>query len=388
MSTSRVSLWMAILVRTALLLLPGHPVDVGTFQAWALRLAEVGPTRFYASVGFVDYTPGYLLVLWPIGRLIRLFPMAGPALAKLPPLLADFAVAALLARLGGARAARWYLWNPAVLVAGALWGQAESVAMAWLLGGWWMLVQGRILEAAALFGFAGLTKPQYAPGLLLAAVWAARAGFLRRDNAVRALGVCGAAVVLPSLLFGLTPLTLVGLILRAANVYPYGSVNALNLWYLLGLNWKSDATPVLGIPAALWGQSLVGFVGLVVLWRCWRAREVGTVWLGTAALFCSVFALATRMHERYLFPALPFLLLAWSRGRTGRAVGVGVSLALLGNLLYGLAYLSTFPAYRTWVWEAVWTSFRPPLPQLLAVLVLVSAGWTLWEMECRARLRP
>jgi len=380
MSTSRVWLWMAILVRTALLLLPGHPVDVGTFQAWALRLAEVGPTRFYASVGFVDYTPGYLLVLWPIGRLIRLFPMAGPALAKLPPLLADFAVAALLARLGGARAARWYLWNPAVLVAGALWGQAESVAVAWLLGGWWMLVHGRIPEAAALFGFAGLTKPQYALALLLAAVWAARTGLLHGGNAVRALGVCGAAVVLPSLLFGLTPMTLLALVVRAAGVYPYGSVNALNLWYLLGFNWKPDTTPVLGVPAALWGQSLVGFVGLVVLWRCWRAEEVGTVWGATALLFCSVFALGTRMHERYLFPALPFLLLAWARGRASRGVCVLVSVALLGNLLYGLAYLSTFPSYRTPVWEAVWMSFRSPLPHILAVLVLVSTGWMLCEM--------
>lgn len=385
MGTGRVWLWMAILVRGALLLLPGHSVDVAAFQAWALRLAQVGPLRFYASVGFVDYTPGYLLVLWPVGELIRLLPVAGPALVKLPPALADFAVAALVARLGGARAASWYVWNPAVLLAGALWGQAESVAVAWLLAGWWGLVRGRVLVAAALFGVAGLTKPQYAPGLLLAALWAVRAGLLRRDNALRALGTCAAAVVLPSLLFGLTPLALADLVLRAARVYPYGSVNALNLWYLLGLNWKPDTAPLLGVPAVLWGQALVGAMAGLILWRCWRAQDVGTVWLGTAALFCGLFAFATRMHERYLFPALPFLLLAWALGRTGPAVGVVVSLALLGNLLYGLAYLSTFPAYRSGVWEAVGMSLRPPLPQVLALLGLAATGWALRDLWPRAR---
>lgn len=352
-------------------------MDVATFQSWALRMARTGPFHFYTPDTFVDYLPGYLLVLWPLGVLMRLAPQAGPVLVKLPPALADFAVAGALARLGGPRAAWWYLWNPAVLCIGALWGQAESVAMAWILWGWWALQNRQLVLGGVLLGFGVLTKPQYALVLPVIALWAVRAGRLRREDWGGVVGAGAAAVVLPSLWFGLTPTRLLAFVLQAARVYPYGSVNALNLWHLLGFNWKPDATRWMGMPASAWGLLLAGAVGGVVLWRCGRAREPGSFYLAAAIFFLGVFTLGTRMHERYLFPALPFGILAWRGGRIGAHAVASLTFLLSADLAYGLAYLSTYPATRTPLYHAVWSLFTPPVTAALSLLHLALLGWML-----------
>jgi hypothetical protein len=312
-----------------------------------------------------------------VGILIRLVPQAGPVLVKLPPAVADFAVAGLLARLGGPGAASWYLWNPAVLCIGALWGQAESVAMAWLLGGWWALQNRKAGLAGALLGFGILTKPQYALVLPLMGLWGVRSGALPREDWGRVLATGAATVVLPSLGFGLTPTRLLAQVVQAVRVYPYGSVNALNLWHLLGLNWKSDASPWMGMPANVWGLLLVGGVGGMILWRCARGREPASYDLGASVLFLGAFTLGTRMHERYLFPALPFGLLAWGRGRIGLPPVGALTLLLFVDLVYGLAYLSVHPGTRTPINQAVWNLFPPPVTAVLSLLHLTVLGWML-----------
>jgi hypothetical protein len=212
-----------------------------------------------------------------------------------------------------------------------------------------------------------------------------------RGEWISAVAASAAAIVLPSLLFGLTPTELVSLILRSANVYPYGTVNALNLWYLAGLNWRPDATVVLGLPAAIWGSLLVAAVLLAVLIACWRSADRGRLYLATATIVIVVFVLATRMHERYLFPALPFLLLAWGHGRAGTSQVVALSGVFLANLLYGFAYLSQFPQYRTPLWASVWNAFALPTDAAVAALTVGLAGWLLvavaaagfWESRVR-----
>jgi len=59
---SATTLWalaalLLILVIKLLVLpfLPGLGIDVGTYQAWAIRMAEVGPARMYEPGYFVDY---------------------------------------------------------------------------------------------------------------------------------------------------------------------------------------------------------------------------------------------------------------------------------------------------------------------------------------------
>ncbi len=377
----------AAAVRAALLWAPGHPADLAAFHAWALRLAEVGPWRFYAPGLFADYLPGYLTLLWPLGFLVRAWPSAAGQLVKAVPAAADFAVAALLWRLGGARgqvAALAYLLHPAVLLAGAWWGQAESVSVAWLLGGAVALHGGRPGWAGVLFGWAALTKPQYAAAgaVLLLGLACGRAGL---RTLVWSAGSCALTTAAGGLLFGLSPVGLARLALSASATYPYGSVNALNLWYLAGLNWRPDTLPVLGLMASVWGLLLASLAVAWVTWRVAGRGDPGLAALGAAAVCVAAFALATRMHERYLFPALPLALASWVLGQTGAAFWVALSAVLLANLAYGFGYVASFPQYATPPWSALWPVLSGPASYGAALATVLVAGWSLGAVGSAAR---
>ena len=53
----------------AYVLLPGSGfgTDRASFIGWAEDLAAHGLNGFYGRVSFIDYTPGYLYVLWLLG---------------------------------------------------------------------------------------------------------------------------------------------------------------------------------------------------------------------------------------------------------------------------------------------------------------------------------
>lgn len=111
-------------------------------------MASVGPAGFYRPDYFCDYPPGYMLLCWITGGLMNAFGafstsvgQPGLLLVKLWPILFDLAGAALLylyakKRLGAFPAlflAALYALNPAALVNGAAWGQADSVLTFFLL---------------------------------------------------------------------------------------------------------------------------------------------------------------------------------------------------------------------------------------------------------------
>src|SRR5919201_5743708 len=112
---------VGVLLRLLVLRSPGFPSDVATFQAWAERLAQIGPANFYEPGYFSDYPPGYLYVLWLFaalfdGELLRLVVKA----ASIP---ADIAIALIGASLA---------WRAA--------GRTSGVVTA----GLWMLAPGPI----------------------------------------------------------------------------------------------------------------------------------------------------------------------------------------------------------------------------------------------------
>ena len=79
-------------IRLAIAPWEGFYLDLENAKVWAGALAQVGPHRFYSSVQFADYPPGYLYFLWVIGKI-----SAAPSyfLLKMPALLGDIGVAAV-----------------------------------------------------------------------------------------------------------------------------------------------------------------------------------------------------------------------------------------------------------------------------------------------------
>ena len=138
-------LGLALRLIIAYVLLPGSGFgsDRSTFQAWANDLAAHGPFGFYDRGFFIDYTPGYMYVLWLLGIVGKAFGGLGE-LIKLPAILADVVLAWLVhsfvIELGGSRRAALLgailiLINPVTWFDSAIWGQVDSVGVIFLLLG-------------------------------------------------------------------------------------------------------------------------------------------------------------------------------------------------------------------------------------------------------------
>src|SRR5215472_9779761 len=75
-----------LVLRVALAPHLGFAGDLNLFRQWTGRLAAVGPHSFYAKGQFADYPPGYLYILWIIGKLTA---SPGYVALKLPAIAAD-----------------------------------------------------------------------------------------------------------------------------------------------------------------------------------------------------------------------------------------------------------------------------------------------------------
>lgn len=308
--------------------LQGFGSDLACFAAWAERMQEVGPRRFYSPEVFADYPPGYLYVLGLIGWLrsamdISWYSPLHLILLKLPAILCDLACGLLLYRETARRCSKTqalpvcaaWLFNPVILLNSAVWGQVDSVFTLALLLMCLCLVRERLFPAFLAFCAGLLLKPQmllFSPILLAGVV-----------DQVFLPGLSPRRLGKP-LLYALASLTgFLGLCLPfgIGNVwnqyfstlgsYPYAAVNACNFWGLLGLNWVSQDAVFLGIPCRLYGFLFILAAVTAVLALSLRHRDSREKYPFLAAvLILTLFTFSVRMHERYLYPALALLLLA------------------------------------------------------------------------------
>lgn len=289
---------------------PGFPSDVGTFMAWAERLAAIGPGRFYEPGYFTDYPPGFLYVLWLLGALFD-----GDLLrfaVKTISVPADIAIAVLLASLvwryagRGAAVFAAALWSlqPAPIFAGPYWGQVDAVGTLPFLAALLAAGRRRWALAGALAGLAAMIKPQFTIAFGVVLVAAAILYIRDRDwrpgvRVAIAAALTGGALAWP---FGLGVGQFVALVRSASETYPYTSLYAFNIWSIVGDFWKPDDSYVV-IGGVLLAAGLLAAV--VPLW--WRRDTAALLAVGSAAAMAFYF-LPTRAHERYLFPALALLL--------------------------------------------------------------------------------
>jgi 4-amino-4-deoxy-L-arabinose transferase-like glycosyltransferase len=368
------ALGLALRLIIAYVLLPGSgfKVDVNSFNGWAVELARNGPFGIYDRPIFIDYTPGYLYVLWALGLVAQLFggPGAAPgALLKLPPILADLGLAVavfLLATDLGARrrpalvAAAVVLFVPVTWFDSAIWSQVDSVGTLVLLLAVRELWQGRDERATLLTTVAAIIKPQFGILIPLAAVLILRRNLVtrppghgpRRLLSTTLVGLATAQLL--CLPFGLTIVGLLRQILDTAAGYPWLTVNAFNPWALVtqggsGLaqsgTWIRDVTQagadggpgflVFGIPAIAVGTGLLLAMIAFLAATIWRRDDRRTLLVALTVIAIAFFVLPTRVHERYLFPffALGAVLLAVSP----RWAGVYAVLAVANTAnLYGI----------------------------------------------------
>jgi len=353
-----------LVLRGVMLAQPGYQDDLKAYRRWAVAAAEQGLSHVY-SASDMDYPPLYAYVLLPLGKAYQalspgaLAPRGGDlrvwtALAKLPPLAFDLAIAALLFQIG-ARAERrdevaggegpwrWllpgaYLANPAVVFDTGYWGHPDSVHSFFVLAAMSLAVSGRGALAFAALSAGTLMKPLAAPFFpLLAALVLFRSGPAGLLRGAAAAALVTLLVFLPFLLGG-EAASVVQRVLLDLDAMPYTAVNAHNVWGALG-GWRAASAPLVG-PFSATHVGLVLFgaltVGLLVLARRLRSREGGIdeqhACVLAAAVGFGFFMFSTHMHENHLFVALPLLAAALPAGRAWRRLFVALTLAVLLNL--------------------------------------------------------
>ncbi|MBE6732168.1 MAG: phospholipid carrier-dependent glycosyltransferase, partial [Ruminococcaceae bacterium] len=103
------------------------------------------------------------------------------------------------------------------------------------------------------------------------------------------------------------------------DYYAYYTINAYNFWGLIGFNWKN--LPAEGFASFLLnalGPVIAVILSAVLLYKKKLEKDFAVndkykaVYFACPALLMfSVYIFATKMHERYLFPALLFILLSY-----------------------------------------------------------------------------
>ena len=365
----------------------GFPGDLLVQQRWEDQLVNQDWSQFSDSSTFVYYP--YLYVLYGLGQVTRFVFQTGPSwtMLKIPPILADLGlawVAMLLAQRLTPRevqrklpvrglAAAAILLNPAVFFVSALWGQADSVGALLVMASLLFLATGpvrlyREAVAAALFGLALGIKPQVGVMLPLLLLVLVRRHLLgnrlldRRSLAMVAVRIGGlgalavAVVLLVPLPFGFD-LAGVAYYYFHAPTYAFTSVNGFNFWGALGF-WIPDlegpnAYTLLGVPALWIGVLLFAAGTVALLARAWRALadhegDGRVLVFGLAAFTCLTFAVLTRVHERYLFDAIPALAVFVASRRMRRAL-VALSALVLINLYFPYVYFVELYGQHTFI---------------------------------------
>lgn len=362
-------LWLAPVIT-------GFYTDVNTFKAWAGMAAHRGLADFYSGAVQVDYPPGYIYILYLIGLLKNLFSFSFESksfllMIKMPAMIADMLTAVIIYRLvskaapdfKGAAAvlSLFYALNPAVILNSAVWGQVDSFFTLFILLALLLLHKEKFAGAAVVFVIAVLIKPQ---ALIFTPV-GIYAFIRRRSVKVFLLSFLAmiAAFVLLILPFALNrpPLWIFNLYKSTLSSYPFASLNAFNLFALNGGNYAKETGIFLFFSYRVWGYifiaAIVAFSALLFFRGREKDKSGSKIFFTATFIIAAVFILASKMHERYLFPVLCLSLISYiySRDRrllfifTGFTLTHFINTALILDLVVRTG-VDRFPPANAWLY--------------------------------------
>jgi dolichyl-phosphate-mannose-protein mannosyltransferase len=403
----------------------GLTFDVSLFRQWSDRLVDRGPHQFYEPGYFVDYPPGYLYVLFILGKLSRLVLGEPPSIPilKLPGIAADLCVAILALLLAErmatsephsryrsrAIAAAAILLNPGLIYISAVWGQVDSLLPLIVFASIYVLSTASpsgVREACAigLLAVAVATKPQatlVAPAIAVVLAHRHLANVTRRgwsNVATRAgllilVGIAVLAMIFAP--FGVSLTEIPSFYRAAGSVYKFTSLWAFNVWGAVGFyrpDVGSGAVTVGSIVAFQVGLAAFALATIGLAVQAWRSLargvEVSAVAVfGVVAATCTAFTVLTRTHERYLYLAVAGLA-PFVAHRPFRWALITLSACFLVNVhfVYVLYSHSSSPAGHAWTIQPLYNAIfgsakdgweRKMLSVLTsaACLIVATAGW-------------
>ena len=325
--------------------LPDTRADLLAYRQWTRSLVARGlVASYWPDPGSraesphehppIDYPPVFPYLLWLLGHALSaldptLLVSGGGRLdflIRVPLVLANGAIGlalfVALVRRAGVDVARvvaaLFLLNPAVIFDTAYWGQADSLCALFVVAGLAVALDHPEWGCVALAAGAFVKPFAYAfvPFALVAAV--KRRGWRRGGTALLAATAAWGALLVPFAVAGRLR-DILGALWGQIDAMPYASVNAHNLWWILGkgVPWVPASQRVLGpLTYEALGLLLFGAFAFGTLVGLHHSKDNQALPVAAASVAFALFVLATHMHENHLFLFLPLVLLA--RGEEGR----------------------------------------------------------------------
>lgn len=332
-----------------------------------------------------------------------------------------------------------YAFSPAVLVNGAAWGQADSVLALLLMLTALAAIRRDWRAALPLFVASVLVKPQALLFAPVGGVWLLvrllekqeRPDRMRQWKSVGTglgLAVVVAAAIIVPFSVQQSPLWLIDLYGETLSSYAYATLNTANLYYLIGANWTSlethvpTALPLVTALAAmsggLWlllsgeklslrsqphrsalgvlclllalyqfiltffggnytayGYGMMAFSFLLAAVCLAFDRQASHLPFYLALSLILIYVLGLKVHERYLLPAMPLLLIAYilTRDRRLLALCVGFSITTFINTAIVLDNAILFGAEQGHL-----NNDTLVLNDVLCVFNLLLCGYAVW----------
>jgi dolichyl-phosphate-mannose-protein mannosyltransferase len=380
---------VSALVRVLLFPQQGYSIDTMDFLSWFNTAVDHGIRPFYLLAGFADYPPFNVYIFWAFGSLAKLISLNMAAMIKVVPNIFDLATAALIYIFVRKQAtfkiallsAAFYTFNPAVIFNAAVWGQYDAVYTFFLFLSVMLALKSKPELSAVAFALGLLTKPQgiaLAPLIILLIYM--KNGSKRLLLSMLAFTATVFLVILP--FEWSNPVSfLSGIYFGAYGGYAFTSINAFNLWALFGF-WVPDGG------FFILGWALFGAFAVFTLYVLYRRFHVSGDYLAIFAafmLFFCFFMLPTRIHERYMFPAISMLALMFPLLKKTRPLYVALTATLFVNEAYVLYALNA--AYPNAA-----NLNRDPVALVVSIinlLMLAYASILLWyELKGREWLKP
>jgi len=318
---------LAFLFRLAISPLTAYWGDLYSWIGWSNRIVEVGFKNFYQS--WCDYLPGYIYILWILGNIKNFFlslglPIPNILLYKLPSILADlgtaFFINKIVTKLKNKKtaliAATVYLFNPAIFINSAVWGQTDGFFTFFALMALYFFIENKIWLSTIVLGLTCIIKPL---GFFLLPLVFVFMVFKKPTKQLVYYFLIVFVVILASFI-PFSDANLFKFIWQRINVtfsqYPYTSLNAFNFWSFLSIFWQKDSFKFLFLSYKNWGFLIFSLMYLLTLALVIKTKVFKKIdnktnvyyFITTAAIiFFSSFLFLTRIHERHLLPVFAFL---------------------------------------------------------------------------------
>ncbi len=297
--------------------------DTYWYREWAFA-SQNGLFDLYNNKAInLDYPPVYLFFLYITGFLYRFVDGAMAhsyiqmLLMKSWPIIFDLLVGVAIyfyiKKYGNKAAlfasALWF-FSPATIFNSAFWGQTDGLMCLVILLSFWLLEKHPVL-ASVMFAIAGLTKFQclYFTPVFLYMLFKNHGV----KNLIKGIFMAAATVILTFLPFMIGTgrlLLFFDVYLNGGNSYPYLTLNAFNFYGIFGLNWVAEKEfIILGLNFEQINLILTVLIFAAIIVLMFLSKRK-CPFLFSFVLMQTLFMFTSRMHERYQFVVLLFILIA------------------------------------------------------------------------------